>query len=136
MKVSYDHGAYPLSRAYPADAGMDIRSPLDYHILPFSSAIIPTGVHVQLPEGTFGLIASKSGLNIHHGITSEGIIDEGYGGEIIVKLYNFSPNTYDVKAGDKVSQLIILDCRHENTEVVDCVQRGERGNNGFGSTGR
>ena len=48
----------------------------------------------------------------------------------------FPPNTYDVKAGDKVSQLIILDCRHENTEVVDCVRCGERGNNGFGSTGR
>ena len=84
MKAAYEPYAFPLERAHPEDAGLDIFSPLDYHILPFSSVIIPTGVHVELAPGTCGLIVSKSGLNIHHGITSTGLIDAGYDGEIIV----------------------------------------------------
>lgn len=137
MKVFYEPYAYPLERAHPEDAGADIRSPQDYRLLPFSSVIIPTGVHVELPEGTCGLLVSKSGLNVNHGITSTGLIDQGFTGEIVVKLYNQSPDTYDVKAGDKVSQLVVTPCRYESFEVVDHLEENAgRGSNGFGSTGR
>lgn len=136
MKAAYEPYAFPLERAYPEDAGMDIFSPLDYHILPFSSVIIPTGVHVELDPGTCGFIVSKSGLNIHHGITSTGLIDAGYDGEIIVKLYNQSPNTYDVRRHDKISQLVVLRCLTDPVETVDQISGGERGSCGFGSTGR
>lgn len=137
MKVAYEPYAYPLERAHPEDAGADIRSPHDYHLLPFSSVVIPTGVHAELPKGTCGIIVSKSGLNVNHGITSTGLIDQNYTGEIVVKLYNQSPDTYDVKAGDKISQLVVTPCRYEPFDVVDHLEENAgRGSNGFGSTGR
>lgn len=137
MKVSYEPYAYPLERAHPEDAGADIRSPEAYHILPFSSVIVPTGVHIQLPVGTCGILVSKSGLNVNHGITSTGLIDQNYTGEIVVKLYNQSPNFYDVEKGDKINQLVVMPCRYEPFEVVDHLDENTgRGENGFGSTGR
>lgn len=136
MKVLYDPGAYPLERAHPTDAGLDIRTPEHIHIKPFSSAVIRTGVHVQLPSGTCGMLVSKSGLNVNCGVTSTGLIDQGYTGEIVVKLYNHSPDTHDIEKGDKVSQLVIVPCRYEPVEPVDALDASERGAAGFGSTGR
>ena len=137
MKVFYEPYAYPMDRAHPDDAGGDIRSPKDYHIMPFSSVVIPTGVHVELPKGTCGLIVSKSGLNVNYGITSTGLIDQNYRGEIVAKLYNQSPNAYDVHERDKITQLVVLPCRYEPFEPVDVWDDNtDRGSNGFGSTGR
>ncbi len=137
MKIKLDPGAYLPERAHPTDAGLDIKSP-DQHIVPAGgSAVIHTGVHIQLPKNTAGLFVSKSGLNIKHGITSTGLIDEGYTGEIIVKLYNHTDASYYVAKGDKVSQLVIIPVIYEPVEAVDSLDGGtERGSNGFGSTGR
>lgn len=80
---------------------------------------------------------SKSGLNTHHDITSTGLIDEGYAGEIVVKLYNHGGYDYLVKAGDKITQLVILPCVYASVQIVDDLeQNSERGSNGFGSSGR
>lgn len=137
MKIKLDQNAYLPERAHPTDAGLDIKSP-ESHIVPAGgSAVIHTGVHIQLPENTAGLFVSKSGLNIKHGITSTGLIDEGYTGEIIVKLYNHTDEAFFVGKGYKVSQLVVIPVLYEQVEVVDSLDGGtERGDNGFGSTGR
>lgn len=136
MKIKLENGAYPLTRAYPTDAGLDIRSMEDAEVPSHGSKYFRTGIHIKLPKNTCGLIVSKSGLNVKHGITSTGLIDEGYDGEIAVKLFNHSDVTYFVHRGDKISQLVIMPVLYEPINVVgDLEQRSERGSNGFGSTG-
>lgn len=137
LPVQLDPGAYMPERAHRLDAGLDLRSPVDI-LVPCSggSAIIDTGVHVQLPPDSVGMLKSKSGLNVKHGIVSEGVIDCGYDGSITVKLYNHSGTAYQVKRGDKISQLVILPVLRPTPVQVDKIEGGERGNNGFGSTGR
>lgn len=135
MKVKLDEGAYPLERAHPTDAGLDIRTPKDVLVRPKQSATIHTGVHVQFPPGTAGLIVSKSGLNVMDNITSTGLIDEGYTGEIVVKLYNHGTGHKILQKGDKISQLVVIPVVYEDVEIVDEITGGPRGDNGFGSTG-
>lgn len=137
LPVQLDPGAYMPERAHELDAGLDLRSPVDV-LVPCSggSAIIDTGVHVQLPPNSVGMLKSKSGLNVKHGIVSEGVIDCGYDGSITVKLYNHSDTAYQVKRGDKISQLVILPVLRPTPVQVDKIEGGERGDNGFGSTGR
>ena len=79
---------------------------------------------------------SKSGLNIKHDLTGEGVIDSGYTGSIVVKLYNDSDTDYEVQSGDKISQLVILPIAMPDLELVDSFEQTERGDNGFGSSGR
>jgi len=137
MRVKLDEGAFAPVRAHKTDAGLDIRS-RDTQIVPAKeSAIFRTGVHVELPEGTAGILVSKSGLNTKHDITSTGLIDEGYNGEIVVKLYNHGGYDYTVNAGDKISQLVVFPVRYEEVELVEEFNKAtDRGSNGFGSSGR
>lgn len=136
MKVLLDEGAFSPVRAHEDDAGLDLRA-LHGVFLPAGGAVtVRTGTHIQLPPGTAGLLVSKSGLNCVRGITSTGLIDEGYTGEIMVRLYNHSNTDYEIEAGDKVSQMVVINVRHEPIEIVDSIEGGERGENGFGSTGK
>lgn len=136
MKVKLDPGAYLPERAHRQDAGLDIRSPESVLVPAYGSAVIDTGVHVEIPMGWTGFLKSKSGLNVKHSVTSEGVIDSGYTGDIIVKLYNNSDTAYRVQRGDKISQLVILPVYLDELEVVGEISGGERGSGGFGSTGR
>lgn len=143
MKIKLDFGAHNPVRAHDTDAGLDIKAFLpketgDMKIVPaHGSAIFHTGVHVQLPKGTAGVLVSKSGLNVKHDITSTGLIDEGYDGEIIVKLYNHGNDDFYVFDGDKISQLVVVPVLYESVEIVDSFDsQYERGSNGFGSSGR
>ena len=137
MKVKLDYYAFTPNRAHDTDAGIDILSPRDIDVPPRGFCVIDTGVHVELPKGTAGVLISKSGLNVKHGITSTGLIDEGYTGEIKVKLYNNGYNWYHVKAGDKITQLVVVPVLYEAIELVDELNGNtERGVAGFGSTGR
>lgn len=136
MKIKLDPGAYMPERAHPADAGLDLRSTEAHFIDGFGSITVDTGVHVEIPEGYVGMMKSKSGLNVKHGITSEGVIDAGYTGSIVVKLYNNSPNEYYINKGDKISQLVIMPIITPELELVSSLEETERGDNGFGSTGR
>lgn len=136
MKIKLDSGAIAPTRAHDTDAGLDLYSPIEINIPSGWSRYINTGVHIQLPHGTAGLIVSKSGLNVIHGITSTGLIDEGYTGAIRVRLYNKSPEDYQIHIGDKISQLVVIPVLYEPVEIVDSIEGGERGDNGFGSTGR
>lgn len=136
MRVKLDEGAYEPVRAHYTDAGLDIRAMETKTIFPRSAETFRTGVHVELPRGTAGILISKSGLNVMNDITSTGLIDESYSGEIRVKLYNHGDTHYKVRAGDKISQLVIVPVYYEPVEIVDEIQGGDRGDHGFGSTGR
>lgn len=136
IKIKLDEGAKMPTRAHSTDAGLDIYA-RDEQIVPAKeSAIFDTGVHIELPIGTVGMLKSKSGLNVKYGITSEGVIDVGYTGSIVVKLYNHSGFDYRVKAGDKISQLVILPIITPTLHLVESLEETERGDNGFGSSGR
>ena len=136
MKIKLDPGAFPPIRAHDTDAGMDLRSLTNVTIGPKGNAIIRTGVHVELPEGTAGLLVSKSGLNVNANITSTGLIDQGYIGEILVKLYNHGNKYIDIQPGQRVTQLVVIPVLYEPVEIVEEISGGERGDAGFGSTGR
>lgn len=136
MKIKLDAGAFVPVREHTTDAGADLRSPVDVMVPARGSRIIDTGVHIQLPHGCVGMLKSKSGLNTRYGITSEGVIDEGYTGAIKVKLYNHSAAPYHVLRGGKITQLVIMPCEYVQFDLVDDLEDSERGGDGFGSTGK
>ena len=138
MKIKIDNGAYLPTRAHETDAGLDLYCPPSQaQIVPAKeSAIFDTGIHVELPPNTVGMLKSKSGLNVNHGLTSEGVIDVGYTGSIKVKLYNHSGYDYKVNPGDKISQLVVLPIIIPELEIVCELDKTERGDNGFGSSGK
>lgn len=136
MEIMLDDGAYMPSRGHKTDAGLDLRTPKAETVPAYGSATIDTGVHVALPHGYAGLLVSKSGLNVRHGITSTGLIDECYTGSVVVKLYNNSCEDYQLEAGDKITQLVVIPVVREALEQVSAFNPSERGDNGFGSTGR
>ena len=136
MNIKLDNGAYMPTRAHDTDAGLDLRTPIDVVVPARGSATIDTGVHIELTPFTTGFLKSKSGLNVNHGLTSEGVIDVGYTGSICVKLYNHSDKAYEFKKGDKISQLVILPILIPELELVSDLDETERGDNGFGSSGR
>lgn len=136
MKVKLDKGAFLPVREHSTDAGLDIRSIEEAVVYPHDTFTVHTGVHIELPKGTAGLLVSKSGMNVRNGITSTGLIDEGYSGEILVPLHNHSDTHYYIHKGDKVSQLVIIPVLYEQLEIVDEVASGDRGSAGFGSTGK
>lgn len=125
------------TRAHEADAGLDLYA-RELQLVPaHGSATFDTGVHIQIPYGFAGFIKSKSGLNINHGIISDGLVDAGYTGSIRVKLYNLSDVPYVVCEGDKISQLVFATVVMDSLELFDGdFEETERGNGGFGSTGR
>lgn len=136
MKIVLDPGAFMPTRGHAADAGLDLRTPVPVVVYPRMSANIDTGVHVEIPEGYCGFLKSKSGLNTMFMLQSEGVIDAGYTGSIVVPVYNHSDKEYIFNTGDKVSQLVIMPIALPELELVDCLEETDRGNNGFGSTGK
>lgn len=137
MNIYVETGAYVPEREHKTDAGLDIRSSETRLVKAHRGTLFQTGLHVQLPHGTAGLLVSKSGLNVKHGITSTGLIDEGYTGEILVKLYNNSDEHYLVHAGDKISQLVVIPVLYEDIHFRDSLDENTgRGSQGFGSSGR
>lgn len=158
MNVLLDEGAIMPVKAHKTDAGFDVFA-RDTFIVPECShhllvrdlgfayppkaetsvgyAVHDTGVHIEIPKGYAGFLKSKSGLNVNHSITSEGVIDSGYTGSIVVKLYNHSSVPYTIEKGDKISQLVILPISDvDELTLVDTLNETDRGDNGFGSTGK
>lgn len=135
MKIKLDKGAYMPERAHATDAGLDIKAMRAQIVRAHSSATFRTGVHIELPKGTAGVLISKSGLNTKHDITSTGLIDEGYTGEIVVKLHNHGNEAYLVSEGEKISQLMVVPVLYEQLEITEDLGETDRGDKGFGSTG-
>lgn len=146
MKVKLDAGATMPRKAHDADAGFDLFAREDFVVpacrfafpeaIRIGSAIHDTGVHIEIPFGYDGRIESKSGLNVKHGLTCDGLIDSGYTGAIVVKLYNHTSKEYQFRKGDKIAQLVVRPILVDTLEEVDELAPTERGTGGFGSTGR
>jgi len=126
------------TRAHKTDAGLDLyaRDGDDWMLAPGKSVSFNTGVHVEIPQGYVGMLKSKSGLNVKHGIVSEGVIDCGFTGSIVVKLYNHGTESYLIRGGDKISQLVLMPIITPELQVVYKLEATERGEDGFGSSGR
>ena len=136
IRVKLDKGAFLPERAHESDAGLDLMSPVRVVLRPKTREKINTGVHVEIPTGYVGMLKSKSGLMTWNGLTSEGTIDAGYTGEIGVVLFNHSDEMMIIERGHKISQLVVLPIITPKVVPVDEIEGGERGSDGFGSTGR
>jgi len=136
LKVQLDPGAYMPERAYPKDAGADLRTPYRFILRAGEYKTIDTGVHIEVPEGYMAEVRSKSGLMTKSGIVTDGTVDCGFTGSIAVCLFNHSRMHREFKAGDKIAQLVITKIETPEFEQVDQITGGERADRGFGSTGR
>ena len=122
-------------------AGMDLSADIDSDIIikPLERSLIPTGIAISLPEDLEAQIRPRSGLAIKHGITllnSPGTIDSDYRGEIKIILVNLSNDNYTIKPYDRIAQIIISQFVKAEFEIAENLDETNRGNSGFGSTGK
>ena len=122
-------------------AGMDLSADIDSDIIikPLERSLIPTGIAISLPEDLEAQIRPRSGLAIKYGITllnSPGTIDSDYRGEIKVILVNLSNDNYTIKPYDRIAQIIISQFVKAEFEIAENLDETNRGNSGFGSTGK
>lgn len=136
MKVKLDAGAFMPQRAHEQDAGYDLRTPVCVTVPAGGFAAVDTGVHIELPDGKCAVVISKSGLYLKHNISSTGLIDEGFTGTIVVGLFNHGTADHTFTRGDKISQFFITDYYAEELELVEELSETERGDAGYGSTGK
>ena len=134
-------GAQVPERTRPGDAGYDLRTAESFSLWPGERATVPTGVAVALPPGIAGLVVPRSGLAARHGISvvnGPGLIDPNYRGEIRVVLVNLGDARFEAAVGDRIAQLLMVPFMTPGACVVDELPPSpdERGENGFGSSGR
>jgi dUTP pyrophosphatase len=127
--------------ARTGDAGADLVARTGVTIGPGGGrALVPTGVAIAIPEGYAGFVQPRSGLALRHGVTvlnAPGLIDSGYRDELKVLLVNTDPVTpYEVHRGDRVAQLVVQEVAHAEFVSVAELPGSERGNGGFGHSGR
>jgi dUTP pyrophosphatase len=133
--------ARPPERSRAGDAGYDLRCVEGFTLQPGARALVPTGIAIALPPGIAGLVVPRSGLAIRDGITAlnaPGLIDPNYRGELRVIVHNAGSEPYAGQAGDRIAQLLLVPFWAPAFVAVDELpdDRGERGANGFGSSGR
>ena len=134
-------GSLPLPEyATPQSAGMDLRANIDAPIVlkPLERVLVPTGLHIALPEGYEAQIRPRSGLALKHGITvlnTPGTIDSDFTGDIGVILINLSDSPYVIEPGERIAQMVIARYEHAELELVESISETERGDGGFGHTG-
>lgn len=127
----------PPTRAHAGDAGLDLTANENLVIPSKGWRLVPTGTRAAIPEGQAGLVCPRSGLAAKHGITvlnAPGIIDAGFRGDIGVVLINHGPKPFEISAGDRIAQLLIMPFT-PLTPVSRSLDTTDRGDNGFGSTG-
>lgn len=127
--------------ATPLSAGLDLRANIDAPIIlgPMERCLVPTGLFIALPAGYEAQVRPRSGLALKKGITvlnSPGTIDADYRGEVCIILVNLSTEPFTIEDGERVAQMVIA--RHEQAEweVTDVLDETERGEGGFGHSGR
>ena len=134
-------GKHPLPHYATAhSAGMDLRANLHAPIViaPGQRALIPTGLFLELPEGTEAQVRPRSGLAFKHGVTvlnAPGTIDADYRGEVGVLLINHGQEPFEVKDGERVAQLVVARYVRVTFAESDDLNTSERGAGGFGHTG-
>ena len=120
-------------------AGMDLRSTVNHQLLHGKRCLIPTGIFIELPEGYEAQVRARSGFAVKHGIglvNGVGTIDSDYRGEIQVCLINWGEESFEIKQGDRIAQLIISQYERIEWEEVAALEDTERGAGGFGSSGK
>lgn len=136
-----NRGRQPLpTYATALSAGMDLRANIDEDITlqPMQRRLVPTGLHMALPEGYEAQIRPRSGLALKHGITvlnTPGTVDADYRGEIMVLLVNFSNEPFIVKDGERIAQMIVAKHEQVSFELTETLDETERGAGGYGHTG-
>jgi len=134
-------GHHPLPQyATPQSAGMDLRANIDEPIVlhPMERKLIPTGLHIALPEGFEAQVRPRSGLALKYGLTvlnAPGTIDADYRGEIGVVLINLSDKDFVVNDGERIAQLVISRYEQAELQLVKILDETERGEGGYGHTG-
>ncbi|KAI3405348.1 DUT1 [Candida oxycetoniae] len=133
-----DKGKLPTKGSLLA-AGYDLYASEATTIPAQGQGLVSTDISIVVPVGTYGRVAPRSGLAVKHGIsTGAGVIDADYRGEVKVILFNHSKNDFEIKAGDRIAQLILE--RIVNAEIEEISEASltstDRGEGGFGSTGK
>lgn len=141
-----DERAIAPSRNKTTDAGLDLYSIEDKFIEVGSTAVVRTGVSINVPEGMVGKIEDRSSLASKGLRTGAGVVDTGYSGEVGVVLHNLTSQLasdpvlhrrgYQIRKGDKIAQFLVYDVATPAVEVVPNLWESERGAGGFGSSGR
>lgn len=139
--LSLDEGAAAPSYQSAGAAGADLRARLDapLRIAPGARALVPTGLRLAIPEGYEAQVRPRSGLSLKYGVTvinAPGTIDSDYRGEVGVPLVNLGDADFVVSDGDRIAQLIIAPVVRAEFRVVRALDETERGDAGFGSTGK
>ena len=128
-------------RAYAGDAGYDLAAAENLVLAPGERAVIRTGIAIAVPDGYAGLVLSRSGLAVRHGISlvnAPGLIDPGYRGELMVSLINHDrEETFEVETGMRIAQLVLVRAAEARFVSVELLEEGAdgRGEGGFGSSG-
>ncbi len=122
-------------------AGMDLLADIDgeIHLDPGARVLVPTGLALEIPEGYEGQVRPRSGLALRHGVTllnAPGTIDSDYRGEVQVILANLGQQTFPLRRGDRIAQLVIAPVTRAELIEVDTLASSTRGSGGFGHTGR
>lgn len=138
--VNRSHHALP-QYATALSAGLDLRANLEEGITlqPMERRLVPTGLSIALPEGYEAQVRPRSGLALKHGITllnTPGTIDADYRGEIGVIMVNLSDSPFNIADGDRIAQLVIARYEQAEWEAVEALDSTERGDGGFGHTGK
>jgi dUTP pyrophosphatase len=140
VELISDDAKFP-EYAYPSDSGFDLFSTEEVILQPFGRALVPTGIKLSIPEDYEIQVRPKSGLAINQGLTvlnTPGTVDSGYNGEIKVILFNTNNISVTIPKGTKIAQAVlspVVNGKYVNLIQVNKVNDGDRGNNGFGSTG-
>jgi dUTP pyrophosphatase len=133
----YKDTGVELDKDMYENAGLDVHSSENAVVPARGDVIIHTNLFIQIPVGCVGLLWSRSGMSVKAKIeTGAGCIDSNYRGEVKVHLYNLGDEDYHVKAGDKITQLLTIPCVLNPYKKVKDLNESDRGNKGFGSSGR
>jgi dUTP pyrophosphatase len=139
LVTKLDNDAVIPTYAKPGDAGADLYSISELVLSPGERALVKTGIAIALPNGYVGLVHPRSGLGLKNGISvvnTPGTIDAGYRGEIGVVLINHDLHeSFQVKKGDRIAQLVIQKVENANFKIVSQLPESERSAGGYGSTG-
>jgi dUTP pyrophosphatase len=127
------------THSHEGDAGVDLYTSIDFKLQSGERRLVPAGIAVAIPKGYVGLVCPRSGMAVKHGITvvnGPGVVDSGYRGELKVALINQGAETVSFERGDRIAQLLVVPVAvQELTEVAE-LPTSDRGDGGFGSTGR
>lgn len=139
VEFTVEDGASLPEYATPGAAGMDLRARTAVTLEPLERALVSTGLRMRLPEGYEAQIRPRSGLALRHGISmvnTPGTIDSDYRGEIGVLLVNLGSEAVRLEAGERIAQMVVCPVVRAEIAAVHALDDTERGEGGFGSTGR